>query len=273
VRKWDVFISHASEDKAEVARPLRDLLTEAGLRVWLDEDQLRLGDSLRAKINKGIAASRYGVVILSPSFFAKQWPQAELDGLANLESRRRKVILPIWHQVDHAMVKRRSPLLADRLALDTKSGLPNVAAAIIKVTGRPAEPSRSRTQVGTIRVLIVDIEAKHRSALAAMMGAWGMHAEGAADGIEALETLRDREFDVITVELNLPRMDGFELMRKLRAIPHAPPVIALTAFGSIESALKCMHELGAFWFLEKPIEPKALRAIIDRAAASGRRAV
>ena len=67
----DVFISHAGEDKVEVARPLTDALTASGLRVWLDENELHLGDSLRAKIDHGLAHSRFGVVVLSPSFFCK----------------------------------------------------------------------------------------------------------------------------------------------------------------------------------------------------------
>jgi TIR domain len=79
--KWDVFISHASEDKELVARPLAQLLTGSGLHVWLDENELRLGDSLRIKLDQGLAASQFGVVVLSRAFFAKDWPQRELDGL------------------------------------------------------------------------------------------------------------------------------------------------------------------------------------------------
>jgi hypothetical protein len=56
--QWDVFISHATEDKDEVARPLAQALHNAGLRVWLDENELQLGDSLRAKIDHGLANAR-----------------------------------------------------------------------------------------------------------------------------------------------------------------------------------------------------------------------
>jgi hypothetical protein len=76
----DVFICHASEDKADVARPLAEALRNEGINVWLDEFQMRVGDSLRRKIDEGLRNSAYGVVILSPSFFLKQWPQWELDG-------------------------------------------------------------------------------------------------------------------------------------------------------------------------------------------------
>lgn len=130
---WDVFISHASEDKELVARPLADLLRSSGLTVWLDENELRLGDSLRTKIDQGLAQSRFGVVILSQAFFAKDWPQRELDGLAALESPQRKVILPVWHGVDQALVAGYSPLLASRLAVGTDKGLGAVATEVLKV--------------------------------------------------------------------------------------------------------------------------------------------
>jgi TIR domain len=130
---WDIFISHASEDKELVARPLADLLRSAGVTVWLDENELSLGDSLRTKIDQGLAESRFGVVILSMAFFAKDWPQRELNGLAALESPHRKVILPIWHGVDQAVVARYSPLLASKLAVCTDKGLGAVATEVLKV--------------------------------------------------------------------------------------------------------------------------------------------
>ena len=78
---YDVFISHASEDKEAIARPLYEALKARGLSVWFDEAELTLGDSLRRKIDDGLARCRYGIVILSPRFLEKEWPQRELDGL------------------------------------------------------------------------------------------------------------------------------------------------------------------------------------------------
>lgn len=130
--RWDVFISHASEDK-DVVRPLVEALTSSGCAVWFDESALRLGDSLRGTIDKGLAHSRYGVVILSPNFFAKRWPQAELDGLAARESSGLKVILPVWHNLEREQLERYSPMLAGRLAVSTSSGLNAVARQILSV--------------------------------------------------------------------------------------------------------------------------------------------
>ena len=83
--KWDVFISHASEDNETVAVPLAKMLGEKGLLVWIDKQQLRLGDSLRRKIDEGLLQSRLGIVILSKSFFFKEWPKKELDALVSRE--------------------------------------------------------------------------------------------------------------------------------------------------------------------------------------------
>jgi hypothetical protein len=114
----DCFISHASEDKDAVARPLAEALTSAGYSIWFDEHELVLGDSLRAKIDEGLAASRFGVVVLSPQFFEKGWPQSELNGLAAKEMvGGERLILPVWHGVDEEFLASKSPLLADRIGV------------------------------------------------------------------------------------------------------------------------------------------------------------
>ncbi|EDX82427.1 hypothetical protein S7335_875 [Synechococcus sp. PCC 7335] len=133
MHEFDVFISHASEDKAKVARPLTEALTRAGLRVWLDELEIQIGDSLREKIDYGLSRSRFGVVILSPNFFEKQWPERELNGLFAIEEDGEKRILPVWHEVDKRVVRSHSPMLANRLAAQTSSGLKSVTSAITTV--------------------------------------------------------------------------------------------------------------------------------------------
>ncbi len=138
---WDAFISHASEDKAEAADPIYEALTKRGVRVWYDKAELRIGDSLRKKIDEGLSKSRYGIVILSSRFFEKDWPQAELDGLASLEIGGRKVILPVWHGLTFREVRDRSPLLAGRLAAKTEDGIDAVVDELYtEITGQISEP-------------------------------------------------------------------------------------------------------------------------------------
>lgn len=116
---WDVFISHASEDKDAVAIPLRDALVDLGISVWLDKTELTIGDSLRRKIDQGIRASRFGIVILSERFFAKGWTNHELDGLVTRTVAGEQTLLPIWHSLTGDQVRSYSPSLADKVALST----------------------------------------------------------------------------------------------------------------------------------------------------------
>jgi TIR domain len=132
----DVFICHATEDKGFV-RPLAHALVLRGFEVWYDEFVLHVGDSLRREIDKGLEACRFGVVVLSRAFFAKSWPQRELDGLTQREtSAGRTVILPVWHEIDAKEIMQYSPVLADRFAVRTSSGAEAVADRIADVLHR-----------------------------------------------------------------------------------------------------------------------------------------
>ncbi len=117
-----------------------------------------------------------------------------------------------------------------------------------------------------VSVLIVDDEEAQRVPLAAMLVSWGFVVETASDGLEALEKLATFPANVIITDLMMPRMDGFELMQRLGSEGKMPPAIVLTAFGNIETAIQTIHDLGAFWFLEKPIQPSALRILLERAS-------
>ena len=117
---YDAFISHASEDKEDLVRPLAKALEKMGYRIWYDEFELRIGDSLRQSIDRGLINSRYGIVVLSAAFFRKNWPQYELNGLTAREMDGNKVILPIWHKITKAEVLKFSPSLADKVAIRTK---------------------------------------------------------------------------------------------------------------------------------------------------------
>src|SRR5208283_848299 len=115
------------------------------------------------------------------------------------------------------------------------------------------------------RILIVDDDERERSALTAMLSSGDFDTQVAADGQEALERLTAFNADVIVADLVMPRMDGFELLRRLNEQGGLTPAIVLTGFGSMEKALSAVHDLGAFWFLEKPVEPRAFKTLLDRA--------
>lgn len=138
-KEHDVFISHASEDKDGFVRGLAQGLRERGVDVWYDEFELKVGDSLRRSIDNGLAYSRFGIVVLSSAFFAKNWPQYELDGLVAKENAAGdKVILPIWHKVSKDEVMKQSSTLGDRVALNTGiQGLEEITDQLVDVV-KPA---------------------------------------------------------------------------------------------------------------------------------------
>lgn len=145
---YDVFICHASEDKETVVRPLAERLEREHLHVWYDEFTLKLGDSLRRSIDIGLARSRYGIVVLSPAFFKKPWPQRELDGLVAREtSGSARLILPIWHRITKRRLLQFSPTLADVVGVSTRRGLDAIVQEILRVVrpiGSPLIIARDR---------------------------------------------------------------------------------------------------------------------------------
>jgi hypothetical protein len=120
-KQYDVFISHASEDKDEVVRPLVYALQGEGLTVWYDEFEMKIGDSLRRKIDKGLVNSKFGIVVLSKDFIKKGWTNYELDGIVSKAVTGEQVILPIWHNITKKEVIDFSPSLADKLARNTSA--------------------------------------------------------------------------------------------------------------------------------------------------------
>lgn len=118
-REYDVFISHASEDKDVVVRQLANALRDEGLSVWYDEFELRIGDSLRQKIDRGLANSRVGLVVLSHAFLSKGWTNYELDGIVTRSVSGEQILLPIWHNISKDEVMKYSPSLADKVARST----------------------------------------------------------------------------------------------------------------------------------------------------------
>ncbi len=130
---YDAFISHASEDKDSLVRSLAEALRDHHVEVWYDEFSLKLGDSLRRSIDHGLSKSRFGVVVLSPAFFAKKWPQWELDGLVAREnSNKGNLILPVWHNVKKHDVMEYSPSLADKVGVSSERGLDIVVDKLLE---------------------------------------------------------------------------------------------------------------------------------------------
>src|SRR5580700_7939112 len=115
------------------------------------------------------------------------------------------------------------------------------------------------------RIFIVEDDERQRTALAAMLPDGDFETQVAGDGQEALERLTAFRPDAIVADLVMPRMDGFELLRYLKDRGDLTPTVALTGFGSMDKALSAVHDLKAFWYLEKPVEPRAFKTLLERA--------
>lgn len=137
--EYDVFVSHAWEDKEDFVDEFVSELRKQGLVVWYDTDKLKWGDSMRQKIDNGLAKSKYGVVVLSPNYIAehKYWTKAELNGLFQVETINGKTILPIWHNLTKKQVTEYSPIIADRKAMTTATMTANEIAAELKELFKP----------------------------------------------------------------------------------------------------------------------------------------
>lgn len=133
-KKYDLFISHASEDKDEIVRPMVTILERLSVRVWYDEFSLQLGDSLTASIDKGLRQSRYGLLMLAKAFLGKNWPDYEYRSLLTRQIDGESVILPLWYGVTKEEVKAYSLFLTDIKGLAvTRDNMNVVIPAIVKV--------------------------------------------------------------------------------------------------------------------------------------------
>ena len=214
---YDLFISHASEDRAEFIEPLVVALKDRGLRVWYDRRKIRLGDDFRRMMDEGLASSRFGVVVVSPNF-RKYWPEAELSALFNRErTLDEKHILPVVHALTPREVATTWPLLAARAAAYSSEGVDAVADKIYSAT-RQIQPSPAR-------------------------GASRLH------GVP-----RTRSVQFVGRERELAELS--KLLEQVGSVRIAASVEGLAGIGKTELALQLVHRLaergtfpgGIFWF-------------------------
>jgi DNA-binding NtrC family response regulator len=121
-----------------------------------------------------------------------------------------------------------------------------------------------------VRLLIIDDDAADRRQVKVLASGLGYEVVEAGNGAEALTALDSESFSVMITDLRMPQMDGLELIRHLKAEGTLPPTLVLTAYGNVELAVATVHELGVFWFLEKPVDAQTLELLVDRASTHGR---
>ena len=207
---WDVFVCHASEDKDRFVRFLAQSLQKEGLAVWYDEFTLTVGDSLRRRIDEGLARSKYGVVVLSPSFFGKEWPQTELDGLAAREVNGQKVILPVWLDMNRDDVAVYSPTLAGRYAAKAADGMAKVVYDLLLAMGLPTssqlQHSTDVSSAKALEIIVVDNWNDIMPAEGAKVIVSGQGAKLAdANGLTQWTSIHDENIANVTIEYASPQ--------------------------------------------------------------------
>lgn len=130
--EYDAFISHAVEDKIPIANDLCAKLEAAGLKIWYSGKELGVGDSIDKTIQNGLNRSRYGIVIFSPTYLAKNWTIREFYTLLAKEIEEHKVILPVLYNITLDDLKNKDLLMADRFAVNADKGMDFVAERLVK---------------------------------------------------------------------------------------------------------------------------------------------
>ena len=118
---YDFFISYKHKDSKDFSRALGDALGGQGAEVWLDQEQMRPGDSILAGIEAGIGASIDAIVVLSENYFSG-WSEQERRNLYSLMVSKKVRIIPVWYRLDHDRVESLAPMFADIVAIEAPSG-------------------------------------------------------------------------------------------------------------------------------------------------------
>src|SRR3989449_10464146 len=119
-----------------------------------------------------------------------------------------------------------------------------------------------------LRVLVADDESRLRELLVRELGRKGHEVEGVGDGEAALARLRERAYDVVILDMKMPRKEGIEVLRELGAFPEHPQVIVMTGFQEVATAVEAM-KLGAYDYLTKPTKIEELDIVVRKAAEKG----
>jgi hypothetical protein len=138
----DIFICHAGEDKDDIVRPMVEAFTQAGISCWYDEAEIQWGDSITKKVNEGLAVSRYVLVVLSPAFMEKNWPQRELNAVLNQEASSGEVkVLPllVGSEEEKRQILATFPLLNDKQYLPWDGDLDNIVNSMLSRLGKERE--------------------------------------------------------------------------------------------------------------------------------------
>ncbi len=240
--RWDAFVSHAWEDKETFVRPLVEAIGRLGVSLWYDEVSLKLGDSLSGSIDRGIAKSRNGIIVVSPAFLGKKWPEVEMHALMTRRVEDKLQLLPIWHGVGRSEVAALSPLLADLVALRT-AGLSaqDVALALLAQIRPDIYEAQGRSQLERLATgeAFEELEAELSDLREKVADLLCPYCEApVSERIFAYDDMDPNQADVETFECGYVKGGHYP-----QACPHDPAFPAL-----IDYELRCKAEGSDTWF-------------------------
>jgi len=301
-----ILLSWSGNRSKSVAEALRTWLPDVIQHVspWISSQDIAVGSHWQAELSQQLQDSSFGIICTTSENISAPWVLFEAGALS--KQLRGSRVCPYLLDVRPEDLAG-SPLSHFQMVAANEDGTRRLVKAINAAMGSSAlsedrldrqfdrywdelrqkldevrsqlQPSILASRAGRVstfqeygrpRVLVVDDEDNYREGIATMVRSFGFAVETAADGQEAMQKLTLTPINVLVTDLMMPRMDGFELLKRLSTQPNRPPAIVLTAFGNIETAVQTMHDLGAFWFLEKPIQPSALKVLLERAATQSR---
>lgn len=203
-QEFDLFISYSHADSKGIVQTLVKELEAMGLDVWYDDVEMSIGDSIRESIDRGQQTSKFGVVVLSESYFegTSEW---ELNGLVNKHTKEGNVILPVWHGVGYDEVYKQSPSLADLKAETiTQDNVQSVASTIYNVVVEDDEDASvwGNGEEGEGRPSFVDVDIRFEGRINVEIGteltlkAWRNHHPPDFTQLEAVVVQdEDREIE------------------------------------------------------------------------------
>ena len=153
--EYDAFISHAVEDKIPIANELCAKLERAGLRIWYSGKELGIGDSIEKTIERGLNRSRYGIVIFSPTYLAKNWTIREFYTLLAKEIEEQKVILPVLYNITLDELKNKDLVMADRFAVNADRGIDFVVDRLVSEIKRSQPVKQKEAWFSKIWLVLV----------------------------------------------------------------------------------------------------------------------
>lgn len=145
--EYDAFISHAVEDKIAIANDLNHALRTKQLRIWYSGQELSVGDPLIKSITDGLKKSRFGIIIVSPTYLTKIWALAELNHFLNMAEGNEKVILPVLLNITPEQLAPKLPRLADVFAVRAEKGVEEIANDLFRVITESQGKERKKSDV------------------------------------------------------------------------------------------------------------------------------